>query len=51
MEDEDKCMSYGHVPKFTRDYSEEYDAVTHTITRSKRRKKMYICTRCGARDI
>ncbi len=51
MDQEERCMTYGHTPTLTRDYARTYDPITREIVQSKRRKKMYVCDRCGARDI
>lgn len=50
MDQEDKCMAYGHVPVLTRDYKVlRYEDGKPVY--SKRRSKMYRCSRCGARDV
>ncbi len=50
MDQEDKCMTYGHTGLR---HSLEYvmKIFEGQIVRSKRRKKVLICTACGARDV
>lgn len=49
MDQEDRCMTYGHAPVLTRDFRRTYR--DGKVVVSKRRVKMYKCSRCGASDV
>lgn len=49
MDDDDKCSAFGHTPILTREFRREYK--DGQIIVSKRRVKMYVCTRCDAQDV
>lgn len=50
MDQEDKCMTYGHrSPRISLEYVMKM--VEGQIVQSKRRKRVVVCSACGARDV